>query len=165
MQAFSRIGWFVGLVLLQVLVLNHIHVGEYATPFLYIYFLLVLNADTPRLQVILWGFSLGLAVDIFSNTPGLNASAATFLAFVRNPLLRSQTGRDVAEDFRPSVRTMGMAPFFRYALMTVFLYVLFLQLADAFSFSRWMPLFWKVVTNTAATLVGIYGIEIIRRKR
>ena len=30
-----RIGWFVGLVLLQVLILNNVHIAGYATPFLY----------------------------------------------------------------------------------------------------------------------------------
>ena len=32
-----RIGWFIGLVLLQVLILNNVHIAGYATPFLYIY--------------------------------------------------------------------------------------------------------------------------------
>ena len=34
-----RIEWFLGLVLLQVLVLNQMHIGGYATPFFYIYFI------------------------------------------------------------------------------------------------------------------------------
>ena len=28
-----RIGWFIGLVLLQVLILNSVHIAGYATPF------------------------------------------------------------------------------------------------------------------------------------
>ena len=32
-----RIGWFIGLVLLQVLILNNVHIAGYATPFLYFY--------------------------------------------------------------------------------------------------------------------------------
>ena len=35
-----RIEWFVGLALLQVLVFNQLHIGGYATPFLYIYFII-----------------------------------------------------------------------------------------------------------------------------
>jgi hypothetical protein len=35
-----KIGWFVGLVLLQVLILNNVHIAGYATPFLYIYLIL-----------------------------------------------------------------------------------------------------------------------------
>ena len=165
MQAIYRIGWFVGLVLLQVLVLNHVHVGEYATPFLYSYFLLTLEASTSRVQVLLWGFFLGLSIDVFGNTPGLNASAATFLALVRNPLLRSQTVRDLAEDFRPSAHTMGISPFLRYIVIGVFLHILFLQWLDVFSFARWVPFLLRVLSDVTFTVVCIGCIEMIRRKR
>ena len=31
-----RVGWFVGLILLQVLILNNVHIAGVATPFLYV---------------------------------------------------------------------------------------------------------------------------------
>ena len=34
----QRIEWFIGLVLLQVLVLNHMHINGYATPFFYLFY-------------------------------------------------------------------------------------------------------------------------------
>ena len=37
----QRIEWFIGLVLLQVLVLNHMHINGYATPFFFIYFIVI----------------------------------------------------------------------------------------------------------------------------
>lgn len=61
----QRVGWFVGLTLLQVLILNHVQIGGYATPFLYIYFILMLNSDTSRNEQLLWAFFLGLTIDIF----------------------------------------------------------------------------------------------------
>jgi rod shape-determining protein MreD len=76
----QRIEWFVALVLLQVLVLNRVHIQGYATPFLFIYFLFLLDSGTKRNTLLGWGFALGLAVDIFGNTPGMNAAAATLLA-------------------------------------------------------------------------------------
>ena len=78
-----RMGWFVGLVLLQVLILNNVHIAGYATPFLYVYFILKFASGTSRNELMLWAFFLGLAIDIFSNTPGMNAAATVFLAFVR----------------------------------------------------------------------------------
>ena len=39
-----RIGWFVGLILLQVLILNNVHIAGVATPFLYVYFILKFNS-------------------------------------------------------------------------------------------------------------------------
>ena len=78
-----KIGWFVGLVLLQVLILNNVHIAGYATPFLYIYLILKFESDVPRNALMLWAFFLGLAVDILSDTPGMNAAATVLLAFLR----------------------------------------------------------------------------------
>ena len=60
-----RMEWFLGLVLLQVLVLNQMHVGGYATPFFYIYFILKFNSRIGRNNLMLWAFFLGLMVDAF----------------------------------------------------------------------------------------------------
>lgn len=94
----QRIEWFIGLVLLQVLVLNHMHINGYATPFFFIYFILKYNSGVSRNVLMIWAFLLGLAVDIFGNTPGMNAAAATVLAFMREPILRLVTLRDSVED-------------------------------------------------------------------
>ena len=56
-----KIGWFIGLVLLQVLILNNVHIVGYATPFLYIYLILKFESDVPRNALMLWAFFLGLA--------------------------------------------------------------------------------------------------------
>ena len=77
-----RIGWFIGLVLLQVLILNSVHIAGYATPFLYIYFILKFSSGTSRNELMLWAFFFGLTIDIFSDTPGMNAAATVLLAFV-----------------------------------------------------------------------------------
>lgn len=57
------------------------------------------------------GFCLGTKYRYFSNTPGLNAAAATFLAFVRPPLLFAQTQRDPTENFEPGIAVMGFSSF------------------------------------------------------
>ena len=57
-----RIGWFIGLVLLQVLILNNVHIAGYATPFLYIYFILKFDSGTSRNELMLWAFFFGLVL-------------------------------------------------------------------------------------------------------
>lgn len=54
-----KIGWFIGLVLLQVLILNNVHIAGYATPFLYIYLILKFESETPRNTLMLWAFFSG----------------------------------------------------------------------------------------------------------
>ena len=103
----ARILWFAGLILLQVLVLNYVHIHQFAKPLLYVYFILKLDSNTGRNQTMLWSFALGLCIDILSNTPGLNATASVLLAFFRQPLLQAQTTRDATGDFEPGIRTLS----------------------------------------------------------
>ena len=115
-----RIGWFIGLVLLQVLILNNVHIAGYATPFLYIYFILKFNSGTSRNELMLWAFFFGLTIDVFADTPGMNAAATVLLAFLRPSLLRLFTPRDNLDSFIPSFKTMGITPFLNI-LLQVFL--------------------------------------------
>ena len=156
-----RIEWFVGLVLIQVLVLNQLHVGGYATPFLYIYFILKFNSKIGRNSLMIWAFMLGLTVDVFGNTPGMNAAACTCLAFFRNSLLRLVTLRDLDEAFRPGIKSLGLAVFFRYILLATTLFCTLLLLIDTFTFFNLPVLFLKIVTSIASTMVCIFCVESI----
>lgn len=158
-----RIGWFVGLVLLQVLILNNVHIGGYATPFLYVYFILKFASGTSRNELMLWGFAIGLAVDVFSNTPGMNAAATTLLAFVRPLFLRLFTPRDLLDSIVPSFNTMGTSPFLKYMVLSVFVHHLVLLSIEFFSFTSLPLLLLRVAACTLLTVVCIMAIEGIRR--
>ena len=154
-----RIEWFVGLVLIQVLVLNQLHVGGYATPFLYIFFILKFNSKIDRNSLMIWSFLLGFTVDVFGNTPGMNAAACTCLAFFRNSLLRLVTLRDLDEAFRPGIKSLGVAVFFRYVLLASTLFCTLLLLIDTFSFFNLSVLFLKIVTSVVSTMVCVFCVE------
>lgn len=164
-QLIQRLLWFVGLVLLQVLVLNHIHIYEYATPLLYIYFILSLDVNVSRNSLLGWAFALGLTIDLFCNTPGMNAAAATLLAFVRNPLLRIQTVRDIPEEATPDMRQIGFLPYLRYVLICTFLYVIILQLIDTFSLFSWKLFTLKVISDAVMTVLFILCVNYIAGRK
>ncbi|MBE6274756.1 MAG: rod shape-determining protein MreD [Bacteroides sp.] len=162
---FHRIEWFVGLVLVQVLILNQMHIYGYATPFLYIYFILKMNSKIGRNESMIWAFLLGLAVDVFGNTPGMNAAAATCLAFFRPSLLRLVTLRSLDEAFRPSVKSLGVSSFFRYSLLASGLFCTLLLMIDTLSFFQWEKLLLKIISSTVSTVVLIFCAESIGRKK
>ena len=83
-----RIIWFVVLCLVQVLVLNHVHVFHYATPLLFIYFIMKFPIGYERWALLLWGFFMGLIIDIFTNIPGVTAASLTIMSFVQPYLLQ-----------------------------------------------------------------------------
>ncbi len=159
----KRAKWFVGLMLLQVLVLNNVHVAGYATPFIYIYFLLKLNSGTSRNELMIWGFCLGLAIDLFSNTPGMNAAACVLLAFCRPFILRLFSPRDNQDSIEPGFKSMGVGPFTRYVVAATFLHHAMLLLIESFSFFSFPLLLLKIVSGTLLTILCILAIEGIRR--
>ena len=164
-KMFHRIKWFVGLVLLQVLVLNRMHINGYAIPFFYIYFILKFDSRVGRNTLMMWSFALGLMIDVFGNTPGMNAAVATFVAFSRPSLIRLVTLRDVDEGFRPGIESMGFAPFFRYTLLICSLFCSLLILIDTFSFFNLSVLLIKIVTSIFITVLCVICAELIGGKR
>ena len=138
----SRIGWFLLLLLLQVLVFNHIHIMGYATPMPYVYFLLILPSDTPRWLYILLGFLLGVLIDIFGNTPGMAAATMTAIGLI-TPLLFNLFGprdRDKDDNILPSMRTMERWPF------------------------NWTFLLINIAGSTVLTTLFCIALELIRKK-
>ena len=159
-----KIGWFVGLVLLQVLILNNVHIAGYATPFLYIYLILKFESDVPRNALMLWAFFLGLAVDVLSDTPGMNAAATVLLAFLRPTFLRLFVPRDTLDTLVPAVRTMGISPFLKYLVASVLVHHGMLLTLEFFSFAHIGALFLRIVTSTLLTVACIMAVEGIRKK-
>ena len=159
----KRFAWFIGLVLLQVLVLNYFHIAGYSTPFLYIYFILKLDTGVSRNELMLWGFFLGLSVDIFSNTPGMNAAATVLLAFARPFIFRLFSPRDTFDDVEPSFKSIGISSFIKYVVAGVLLHHTALLTLEAFSFFDLPVLLLKIITSSLLTTLCILGIEGIRK--
>jgi hypothetical protein len=113
----------------------------------------------------LWAFAMGVTIDMFSDTCGINAAAATCLAFFRTPILRLVTLRDLDEGFRPGIKSLGVAVFFRYILMASVLFCTLLLMIDTFTFFNLPVLILKIVTSSAMTMVCIFCVESIGGKR
>ena len=159
-----KAGWLVALVLLQALILNNLHIGGYATPFLYIYLILKFEADITPNRLMLWAFCLGIMVDIFSDTPGLNAAATVLLAFIRPTLLRLFVPRDLQETSIPSIRTMGITSFLKYAFTAIVLHHAILLSLEAFSFAHLPSLLLHIISSTLFTMLCVLATELLIQK-
>lgn len=159
-----RICWCIGLILLQVLVLNNIHILGLLTPFFYVYFILKFDSGCSRNELMLWGFFIGLMIDIFSDSPGLHASAAVLLAFIRPVLLRLFTPRDAFDSIVPSIRTMGLAFYYKYLFSAVFLHHSVLLFLGYLSWGSISYLLLKIVGCTLFTVLCITAVEWIKKE-
>ena len=126
---------FIVLVLLQVLVINHIRLGGYVHPCIYLIFILLLPFSIPNWQLLLLGFGIGFSVDLFTGTPGLHAGATTLMAFCRPSIIRIVSGSLKFENiYEPNLAQLDGMWFLRYVFCMVFVHHFWLFLIESFSF-------------------------------
>ena len=140
---------FVVSVLLQVLIFNNILIARIITPFFYILFIILLPFDTPRSLLLFLSFALGLTVDIFTNTPGVHASASLLIGFLRPGILELISSRETLESVStPRVRNMGVQWFAGYTAFMVIIHHLFLFFIEAFTFEGFLLTLLRVILSS-----------------
>lgn len=153
---------FVVLVLLQVLVINHIRLGGYVHPYIYMIFIMLLPFSTPKWQLLVLGFALGLTVDLFTGTLGLHAGATTLMAFCRPSIIKLVSGNQKFENItEPNLGQLGGIWFFRYALCMVFIHHLTLFFLESFSFRLLGQVMLRILLSVPVSIFLIMMILFI----
>ena len=114
--------------------------------------------------MLLWCFSLGLLIDIFSNTPGLAAGTLTFIGMGQTYLLELFIPRDSAENLETSAVTLGWGKFSMLSGILALVYCLIFFILEAFNFFDWQLWLLRAVCSAALTLVLMLAIESVRSK-
>ena len=150
--------------LVQVLVFNRIWLFDMAMPLMVVYFIIALPRGYPRWGALLWSFFLGLGVDMFCNTPGVNAASLTIIGMIQPYLLELFVPRDSAENLEVSVPTLGVGKFMVFSAILLMVYCLVFFALEAFSFYNWQH--WLICAGTSSllTFVLIMAIESVRKK-
>ncbi len=164
MYLLSQFLWFVVMLVVQALLLNNIHLFGCSTPLLYVYVILMARRDFPRWGLLLFGFLLGLGVDMFSNTPGVGACSMTLLAFVQPMLMKLFLPRDSADDFQPGIPSLGLMKFVYFSFISIFLYSLVFFTLEMFNFFNWTLWALSVGGSTLLTLLLVIVIDNLRNK-
>lgn len=151
--------YFVVFVLIQVLVLNNIHFLRIATPFLYLYFIIKLPVGMSQAKVVFFSFLAGLAIDMFSNTPGMHAASCTLAGFLRESLIHLYMGKDLPDGIYPSYKTFGYGGFFRYVLTFVIIQHVALFLLESLTFFDPLFLVLRIFASVVMTTLLICTVE------
>ncbi len=128
---------FVGLIGLQVMVLNYIRLNGYINPYIYILWIMLLPFNIKGWVLLLSGFLMGYSVDLFMATPGLHTTASLLIAYLRPAIIRLSGGAQESENlFEPSLSKMGMRWFFGYSLWLVTIHHATLFFLESFSLAQ-----------------------------
>ena len=153
---------FIILTLCQVVVFNHICLFGVAVPLVFIYFIIKLPVTLGVNWAMTVSFLLGLTVDLFSNTQGMNALACTILSVCQVPVLNLYLPRqDDLGNPEPSIRTLGAAVFMKYAVTMTLIYCTLFFLIEAFAFFNVIDLILKIAGSSALTFVIVMAIDVL----
>ncbi|MFK5879633.1 MAG: rod shape-determining protein MreD [Flavobacteriaceae bacterium] len=156
---------FIGLVLIQVLILNNINLFEYLNPYIYIVFVIFYPLRKEKGSFLFLSFLLGLTIDFFSNSGGINAAATLFIAYIRLPLL-SKILNKTDFDFQTfNIRSISFGKSFSFILILTFIHHFILFGLEYFSFNSFETIFTKTLLSTLFTTVTIFIVIILFAKK
>lgn len=149
-------------LLYQVLILKNIVLFNSAFCFLYVAYLFFLPVESNNLILMMMGFAMGFAIDIFYDSLGLHAFACVFVMYVRNYYLSAitpQGGYDSSAT--PSIATNGMQWFLVYTIPLVFLHHGVLFFVEAGGFDMFWFTLWKIITSTIFTTLVTVTVQYL----
>lgn len=158
----KRLLQMLALVVIQVMVCNRIHIMGYATPMLYVMFLVYFPLNSNRIGNMIWAFFLGVILDAFTNTPGEAAGALTLTAFVQWPLLQASAPKDCLEDMVPSYKSMGRWNHIRYLFVLAVVHCTAFYLLESFSFFHLSDLLISYGSSLLLTYTIMLVLETLR---
>ncbi|AZI67033.1 rod shape-determining protein MreD [Kaistella daneshvariae] len=150
---FTDILLIVLLVALQVFVLNRITLFGKYTPVIYPVFVMFYPFFRNKYQFLLLSFLLGLSVDAFLYTWGINAFATTVIAYFRTLIFRTST--DTSTDFF-SFQSLEWSQFLFFILMSILIHQFLVQYIEIFKFSRFFDVFLNVLATSAISFIFIF---------
>ncbi|MDR2816242.1 MAG: rod shape-determining protein MreD [Proteiniphilum sp.] len=159
-----EIALFTALILLQVLLLNRISLFGIATPVLYVYFLLKLPLGRNLYYVITSAFLMGLIIDIFLNTPGMNAAAITIVAAFRKNITGLFFEKEGYDDFVPCINTAA-GPFVQFAIFMTLLHLTLLLFIESFTLFNLKNTLLRIVTSSVVSIPLIIALDSLMFRR
>ncbi len=157
---------FIFLVLIQILILNPMNIGGIIHPMLYILFIITLPFETPRWLMLILGFTLGLIIDIFSDTLGIHAAATTLLAYVVPiiwRILAPHDGYEIGDN--PRINKLGAKWFIQYIIILTFIHHTAFFFIEAFSMNFFFSTIWTSILNTIFTVILLILSQLLVNKR
>lgn len=146
------------LVVLQVFIFNRIVVMDKYVPILYLVFVMFYPFNRDRFQFLGLSFLLGVSIDMFAGTWGINAFATVFIAFIRIQIFKTSSASD--SDFF-SFETLQWMQFLGFIFMNVLVHQLLVQMIEYFKFSRLLEIMIDALMTSILSFVFIVFYVLI----
>lgn len=151
---------FIIVVLAQVLICNHIVLFGVAVPIVFVYFIIRLPIGMNTNILLTLSFLLGLLIDIFSDTPGVNALACTLIAMAKKNILFAYIPRDDrTKNIIPTLSSLGTAIYTKYLFSMVALFSMLVFSIEYFNFANVMDIAVMSASSCLFSFLLLLGID------
>ena len=157
----------IALLVIQLTVLDNIQLHSYVYINLYILAIYILPYRMRNATILIFGFLLGLFVDMANNTMGIHAAATTLVAYIRPRLLMLTSNREQIDDVQGKQKISDFAWFFKYVLVSTTIFNIALILLEAFSFDNFLITLLRIVCSTIASVffILLYYFIVLKKKQ
>lgn len=157
---------FIILLLIQVTVLNRINFGGFINPQIYVlYVILFPYYNKHKGYLLLSSFFLGISLDFFMNSGGINAFSLTLIAYFRQDIFNMIIGKQDKNESL-SFHDTPVAKAITYILILTFIHSTAMFWLENFSLNELVQMFIRIFFSTIYSTVIIYlTLSLFIRKK
>ena len=155
------------LLLLQLTILDNIQLHSYIYINIYILAIYILPYRLQKATILLFGFFLGLFVDLANHTMGIHAAATTLVAYIRPRLLMLTSNREQIDDIQGKQKLSDWGWFFKYTLISTTIFNVILIICETFSFDNFLITLLRILCSTLASIffIMLYYFIALKKKQ
>ena len=157
---------FIGLILLQVIVLNNINFLGYINPLFYIWFVFLYPVRKDDASILVLSFLLGLIIDMFADSGGINAAATLLIAFIRIPVLQSVLGKRELDYATMNIFKLPFSKLLAYVVILTAIHHFVVFGMEYFKWSKFGTILLNTVLTSIFTIIlTLISFTFVMRKR
>ena len=155
----SYVGMFIGVVLLQIFLIDNISLGIYFHPLIYVAFVILLPLGMQPVWVVLLSAMLGLTMDVMTGMCGLNVIATTATGFARIAIIGFTSGLNTGvDDTIPALYRLPQKNLLTYIISMVLMHSIIYFVMESLSMAHLFHTLLRVIVSDVACVVIVWYI-------
>lgn len=164
--ALNNVIRFISLLFLQVLILNHVNIFGHINPMVYIAWVFLYPVRKTRGLFLILSFLLGILIDFFSDSGGVNAFAITFIAYFRLPILMAVLRKSDLDYAQFSLKSLSINKIILFISILTIIHHFIIFSLEYFSFSEFLNIISStILTSFFTVLISFLGITLFTKKK
>ncbi len=157
---------FIGLLFLQVLIFSHMNIFGNINPMVYIVWVFLFPVRKNRSLFLILSFLLGISIDFFLDSGGINAFAITFIAYLRLPILIAIMRKSDFDYVQINLRTISINKAFLFITTLTIIHHFIVFSLEYFNFNAILTIISNtILTSVFTILISTLGIALFRKKK